>query len=368
MNKIKIFSLMLIAAAFAACDDHEGDDYINSDGIKVVSRQISMDAVGGTGKVVVDKNVAKAYSNEEWLTVTSNGQEVSLVAVSNPNRESRNANLVIKASETDSVIVSVSQYGLVFDASAAKDITISDAAYTTIIPIKTSGVIELVSAPDWVKTTVVDEGLQIEVAANTTGDLRAGDVVFGVSGNEASFNILQGEWKDLNGNYYFGFTDSSSGKVSYFLATLTYESASKVNIAFPSLGFNMEAKPVSGQLAYTVSAGTYLGDFQGYNIHTCLWDTDAGYLTWNNAVSYTCTFAYDSEEGYTYAEFTDNGSWSNYNVSALRLEAFTSMTLGSDTRYGLLVGMVEPFMEKMYANESNAKKALGTKASVKSFK
>lgn len=368
MKSFKIFSLMLIAVAFAACDDHEGDDFINSDGIKVVSRQISMDAAGGTGNVVVDKNVTKAYSNEEWLTVTANGQEVSLVAVSNPSRESRNANLVIKASETDSVVVSVSQYGLVFDASAAKDIKISDAAYTAIIPVKTSGVIELVSAPDWVKTTVVEEGLQIDVTANTTGDLRTGDVVFAVSGNEASFNIFQGEWKDLNGDYYFGFTDSSSGKVSYFLATLTYESESNVNIAFPELGFNMAVKPVSGQLAYTVSAGTYLGDFQGYNIHTCLWDTEQGYLTYNTAISYTCTFGYDSEEGYTYAEFTDNGSWSSYTVNALRFEAFTSMTLSKDTRYGLLIGMVEPFMEKMYANGTKAKKALGTKASVVPFK
>jgi len=368
MNKIKIFSLMVIAAAFAACDDHEGDDFINSDGIKVVSRQISMDSAGGTGKVVVDKNVAKAYSNEDWLTVTANGQEVSLVAVSNPSRESRNANLVIKASDMDSVIVSVSQYGLIFDPSAAKDIKISDAAYTTIVPVKTSGVIELLSTPDWVKTTVVEEGLQIDVAANTTGDLRAGDVVFAVSGYEASFNILQGEWKDLNGNYYFGFIDSSSGKVSYFLATLTYESASKVNIAFPSLGFNMAVKPVAGQLAYTVSAGTYLGDFQGYNIHTCLWDTEQGYFTWDNTVSCTCTFGYDSEEGYTYAEFADNGSWSPYIISALRFEAFTSMTLSKDTRYGLLAGMVEPFMEKMYANEVKAKKALGKKASVIPFK
>ena len=99
-----------------------------------------------------------------------------------------------------------------------------------------------------------------------------------------------------------------------------------------------------------------MGDYGNYKVHTVIWDTNEGYLTWDTSVSMSGTFEYDEEEDgkYTILSFKDNGSWGNYHPDAIRLEAFTATPPSKETRLGLLMGMVEPFLYRTHDDEIQA--------------
>lgn len=94
----------------ASCDD---DDKVEETGMKVLSAETSFDANGGEHEISVNKDIVKAYAVDEWLAVDAKGNTVALTVGQNTSNESRHTTVVLKASETDSTIVNISQLGSV---------------------------------------------------------------------------------------------------------------------------------------------------------------------------------------------------------------------------------------------------------------
>ena len=97
----------------ASCSSDSDYQAVAESTINVLSAQTSLGPNASEGEVTVDCTPAKAYTDEpSWLSASIEGSTVKLAALANDSRQSRNAKLVIKKTEADSVVINVSQYGL----------------------------------------------------------------------------------------------------------------------------------------------------------------------------------------------------------------------------------------------------------------
>lgn len=220
---------MLLTVCFAACSE-DGKD-VSDNSVKVVATDTTeIPALGGKGSVTVDKPVTSAYAKDSWLNVTTDGQTVSFSADKYTERESRLTELVIKASADDSTIVSVKQYGYIFNGESVKEITVISDEVDSLIPVYSTEKVTVKSVPSWIKATVKDNGIQLNIAENTTGALRTGVITYGASGYTASVTVHQKKIPAEFGQYYLygtGITDyDASGKpiegVVSYQCTLTW--------------------------------------------------------------------------------------------------------------------------------------------------
>lgn len=211
MRKNIITSLMIAASSLfmLSCSDDSSDLATKLSTIQVLSADTNLDAVESTGSVVVNCNPIKAYSNaEDWLTVSVEGNKVSFSAPQNPSIESRNAKLVIKKTETDSVALNVSQQGLVL-VVLGDDLELnSDDAKVVTYNLKSSLAPEIAETPDWITPTIENNQLKLSIAENNSGMLRSGFVRI-VSGELAdTVKVLQYEYaKDIAGDYVLSMYD-----------------------------------------------------------------------------------------------------------------------------------------------------------------
>lgn len=327
---------MLIAAAFTACSNDEGNDYIINDAtVKVISTQTSIEAAGGEGKVVVDKAVMKAYSEQDWLSVSADGSEVSFIAQENIGRESRCANLVIKSTETDSVIVSVSQYGIIFTADNAKDISLSNVASTATIPVETTGNLRVVSAPEWVKATVVEDGINLDIEDNTTGSARSGWVVFAAGNIEDKVSVSQFDATDVFGKYMLTAVDATTGKD---IEPMVCEIDAK-SLSLPGLG--LKATGTFSESAYTLSIknGNYMGTYNGTRINAMFTTADKTlvYSILSSAPKGDFVFKYDLESGKFTASLS--GTYRDSALEYMYLEKFKTSSINKNGDLGTLMAL-----------------------------
>ena len=145
------------------------------------------------------------------------------------------------------------------------------------------------------------------------------------------------------------FTDAEDGKTYYFDVLLSKELIA-YKIDMPDLELSIPVTFNQSNCSLVVKGGQYMGDFGSYKVHTTIWDTTEGYLTWSNTVSMSASVDYLEEdgEGYTIAPFADDGSWGSYHPDAIRFEAFTSTTLSSATRIDALLSMINPFLQRSH--------------------
>lgn len=165
---------------------------------------------------------------------------------------------------------------------------------------------------------VVDEGLKV-LSAETSFDANGGE-------HEISVN------KDVEGNYA---------------------------LDLPQLGLSVPVAFDESTFKLSIYAGHNLGVFQKYNTVSILGDSEAGYLVWNSAVSFTAGFQYSDEEG-TYAEFEDNGSWPGYNVDYLAIGAYDGDELTNDSYLGNFLTMLNPYLLKIDASGARKKMNVAT--------
>lgn len=100
----------------ASCSSDSDYQAVAESTINVLSAQTSLGPNASEGEVTVDCTPAEAYTDEpSWLSASIEGSTVKLAALANDSRQSRNAKLVIKKTEADSVVINVSQYGLVLE-------------------------------------------------------------------------------------------------------------------------------------------------------------------------------------------------------------------------------------------------------------
>ena len=292
---------MGIATLFSCSDD---DKSAAAAGVQVTSAESTIKAAGGSANVEVDQNIASAYSTEGWLTVDFDGNKLSATAERNNSRESRYSTVVIKASENDSTIVSVSQLGTVFGYSdPAGNVVMDNAGGKAQRYVQHNAEFHVAKAPEWVTTSVKGDSVYLDIAPNTTGDMRKGQVCM-ESGNYAdTLYVTQASFEEgIAGDYrlyfYNAVFDQSSGQITGFqnvyLPASVYSFGKSCTISLPTAGFSWDCTYDKDNLALNFNSAKQIGVYSKYYpVYMVLFNQD---LNYNWSTEPQASYAFDMEE------------------------------------------------------------------------
>lgn len=292
---------MGVATLFSCSDD---DKSAAAAGVQVTSAESTIKAAGGSATVEVDQNIASAYSTEGWLTVEFDGNKLSATAERNNSRESRYSTVVIKASENDSTIVSVSQLGTVFGYSdPAGNVVMDNAGGKAQRYVQHNAEFHVAKAPEWVTTSVKGDSVYLDIAPNTTGDMRKGQVCM-ESGNYAdTLYVTQASFEEgIAGDYklyfYNAVFDQSTGKITGFqnvyVPASVYSFGKSCTISLPQQGFSWDCTYDKDNLALNFNSAKQIGVYSKYYpVYMVLFNQD---LNYNWSTEPQASYAFDMEE------------------------------------------------------------------------
>lgn len=292
---------MGVATLFSCSDD---DKSAAATGVQVTSAESTIKAAGGSANVEVDQNIASAYSTEGWLTVDFDGNKLSATAERNNSRESRYSTVVIKASENDSTIVSVSQLGTVFGYSdPAGNVVMDNAGGKAQRYVQHNAEFHVAKAPEWVTTSVKGDSVYLDIAPNTTGDMRKGQVCM-ESGNYAdTLYVTQASFEEgIAGDYrlyfYNAVFDQSSGQITGFqnvyVPASIYSFGKSCTISLPLLGYSWDCTYDKDNLALNFNSAKQIGVYSKYYpVYMVLFNQD---LNYNWSTEPQASYAFDMEE------------------------------------------------------------------------
>lgn len=292
---------MGVATLFSCSDD---DKSAAAAGVQVTSAESTIKAAGGSANVEVDQNIVSAYSTEGWLTVDFDGNKLSATAERNNSRESRYSTVVIKASENDSTIVSVSQLGTVFGYSdPAGNVVMDNAGGKAQRYVQHNAEFHVAKAPEWVTTSVKGDSVYLDIAPNTTGDMRKGQVCM-ESGNYAdTLYVTQASFEEgIAGDYrlyfYNAVFDQSSGQITGFqnvyLPASVYSFGKSCTISIPTAGFSWDCTYDKDNLALNFNSAKQIGVYSKYYpVYMVLFNED---LKYNWSTEPQASYAFDMEE------------------------------------------------------------------------
>lgn len=292
---------MGVATLFSCSDD---DKSTAATGVQVTSAESTIKAAGGAANVEVDKNIVSAYSTEGWLTVDFDGNKVSASAERNNSRESRYSTLVIKASDNDSTIVSVSQLGTVFGYSdPAGNVVMDNAGGKAQRFVQHNAEFHVAKAPEWVTTSVKGDSVYLDIAPNTTGDMRKGQVCM-ESGNYAdTLYVTQASFEEgIAGDYrlyfYNAVFDQSSGEITGFqnvyVPASIYSFGKSCTISLPQAGFSWDCVYDKDNLALTFNSAKQIGVYSKYYpIYMVLFNEN---LKYDWSTEHQASYAFDMEQ------------------------------------------------------------------------
>lgn len=292
---------MGVATLFSCSDD---DKSAAATGVQVTSAESTIKAAGGSANVEVDQNIASAYSTEGWLTVDFDGNKLSATAERNNSRESRYSTVVIKASENDSTIVSVSQLGTVFGYSdPAGNVVMDNAGGKAQRYVQHNAEFHVAKAPEWVTTSVKGDSVYLDIAPNTTGDMRKGQVCM-ESGNYAdTLYVTQASFEEgIAGDYrlyfYNAVFDQSSSQITGFqnvyLPASVYSFGKSCTISLPTAGFSWDCTYDKDNLALNFNSAKQIGVYSKYYpVYMVLFNED---LKYNWSTEPQASYAFDMEE------------------------------------------------------------------------
>lgn len=331
---------MLLTACFAACSE-DGKD-VSDNGIKVVSTDSTeIPALGGNGSATFDKPITSAYAKDAWLNVTTEGQTVKFSADKYTARESRNTQLVVKASAEDSTIVSIKQDGYIFNAESVKEITVISNPVDSLIPIVSTEKIAIKSAPSWIKATAKDEGIQLNITGNTTGALRTGVVTFGVGDYSGSITVNQKKVPAEFGIYILSAYSLDDNQE--FTKPVQYQC--KLGWNGLTLGFGtIPGKYNDDTMTFTFNQGGYIGEIplqsgSKYYLYTRL-ISESGNINYDTSAYGTFTFSKTATGTYQ-AKF--GGAYSaKEGVAGIVIGAFADKSFNDAVYKGGLEFLVEP--------------------------
>lgn len=292
---------MGVATLFSCSDD---DKSAAATGVQVTSAESTIKAAGGSANVEVDQNIASAYSTEGWLTVEFDGNKLSATAERNNSRESRYSTVVIKASENDSTIVSVSQLGTVFGYSdPAGNVVMDNAGGKAQRYVQHNAEFHVAKAPEWVTTSVKGDSVYLDIAPNTTGDMRKGQVCMESGHYADTLYVTQASFEEgIAGDYrlyfYNAVFDQSTGKITGFqniyVPASIYSFGKSCTISIPTAGFSWDCTYDKDNLALNFNSAKQIGVFSKYYpVYMVLFNQD---LKYNWSTEPQASYAFDMEE------------------------------------------------------------------------
>lgn len=292
---------MGVATLFSCSDD---DKSAAATGVQVTSAESTIKAAGGSANVEVDQNIASAYSTEGWLTVDFDGNKLSATAERNNSRESRYSTVVIKASENDSTIVSVSQLGTVFGYSdPAGNVVMDNAGGKAQRYVQHNAEFHVAKAPEWVTTSVKGDSVYLDIAPNTTGDMRKGLVCMESGHYTDTLYVTQASFEEgIAGDYrlyfYNAVFDQQTGQITGFqnvyLPASVYSFGKSCTISIPTAGFSWDCTYDKDNLALNFNSAKQIGVYSKYYpVYMVLFNED---LKYNWSTEPQASYAFDMEE------------------------------------------------------------------------
>ena len=291
---------MGVATLFSCSDD---DKSAAATGVQVTSAESTIKAAGGSANVEVDQNIASAYSTEGWLTVDFDGNKLSATAERNNSRESRYSTVVIKASENDSTIVSVSQLGTVFGYSdPAGNVVMDNAGGKAQRYVQHNAEFHVAKAPEWVTTSVKGDSVYLDIAPNTTGNMRKGKVCMESGHYADTLYVTQASFEEgIAGDYrlyfYNAVFDHTSGQITGFQDVYVPASISSFGksctISLPMFGYSWDCTYDKDNLALNFNSAKQIGVYSKYYpVYMVLFNQD---LNYNWSTEPQASYAFDME-------------------------------------------------------------------------
>ncbi|GEM_PF-1669164 len=287
----KIFGFLTLALATTAlfsCSDDDNNSTTTVDGVQIVTRPSEIAPAGGESAIEVNKPVASVYATNAWLNVTADGNTVKLSADANSSVESRHSNVVIKASENDSTVISVSQLGLVFHYEDG-NVSMGNAGGKFAKFVKHNEPMEIERMPEWASATVDGDSIRVDVSANTSGNARGGYVVFKSSAMKDSILISQADFSQLKGDYYFGGYDLTTGQEGYTDAKL-YTKNRMYYVQLTNLKWSFDCLYDDKNMTLTTYNATWVGTLNNQYYIASMLLSDQGTISPDDKITGQFTF------------------------------------------------------------------------------
>lgn len=290
-NMKKIFGFLTLALATTAlfsCSDDDNNSTTTVDGVQIVTRPSEISPAGGESAIEVNKPVASVYATNAWLNVTAEGNTVKLSADANSSVESRHSNVVIKASENDSTVISVSQLGLVFHYEDG-NVSMGNNGGKFAKFVKHNEPMEIERMPEWASATVDGDSIRVDVSANTSGNARGGYVVFKSSAMKDSILISQADFSQLKGDYYFGGYDLTTGQEGYTDAKL-YTKNRMYYVQLTNLKWSFDCLYDDKNMTLTTYNATWVGTLNNQYYIASMLLSDKGTISPDDKITGQFTF------------------------------------------------------------------------------
>ncbi len=287
----KIFGFLTLALATTAlfsCSDDDNNSTTTVDGVQIVTRPSEISPAGGESAIEVNKPVASVYATNAWLNVTADGNTVKLSADANSSVESRHSNVVIKASENDSTVISVSQLGLVFHYEDG-NVSMGNAGGKFAKFVKHNEPMVIERMPEWASATVDGDSIRVDVSANTSGNARGGYVVFKSSAMKDSILISQADFSQLKGDYYFGGYDLTTGQEGYTDAKL-YTKNRMYYVQLTNLKWSFDCLYDDKNMTLTTYNATWVGTLNNQYYIASMLLSDQGTISADDKITGQFTF------------------------------------------------------------------------------
>lgn len=290
-NMKKIFGFLTLALATTAlfsCSDDDNNSNTTADGVQIVTRPSEIAPAGGESAIEVNKPVASVYATNAWLNVTAEGNTVKLSADANSSVESRHSNVVIKASENDSTVISVSQLGLVFHYEDG-NVSMGNAGGKFAKFVKHNEPMQIERLPEWASATVDGDSIRVDVSANTSGNARGGYVVFKSSALKDSILISQADFSQLKGDYYFGGYDLTTHQEGYTDAKL-YTKNRMYYVQLTNLKWSFDCLYDEKNMTLTTYNATWVGTMNNQYYIASMLLSDQGTISADDKITGQFTF------------------------------------------------------------------------------
>ena len=202
----KIISLVALLAGIifiTSCGSDEAS-YTSAPKLEITSANVLFDAQGGNGSIVVNTTGSiTATTDASWVTLSVQGNTVSVTAAPNITLDGRSAviNLVSGGTEAE---ITATQKGSVYGLYSDLDLKFDDAARSLSISIDHPSTVQLTSLDSWIEASFNEatDQIDIQVAENKSGWRRSGKLVVETAGLRDTLKITQFDFlNDIQGTY-----------------------------------------------------------------------------------------------------------------------------------------------------------------------
>lgn len=166
-NKLALIFLALVSFGLASCTQKEQVPDTKST-ITISDAKLVIPADGGQASFEVASETAYAvYTEISWVKVVVDGTKVTVSAEANESLQSRYALVKVK-NVKDEAELTIMQYSLHSSGFEPEDIEVSSDEATIVYEYSFDKPIVATASEPWVRLTITDESLTVNIAENTT--------------------------------------------------------------------------------------------------------------------------------------------------------------------------------------------------------